>query len=68
KGRVLLVERLGGTSHVHFDLDGGGSRMMASIANDRPPELGDAITFHIPPGRVHLFGPDGTTILRTSAT
>lgn len=68
KGRVLLVERLGGTSHVHFDVDGGGSRMMASIANDRPPELGDAITFHIPPGRVHLFGPDGKAILETSAT
>ena len=68
KARVLLVERLGGTSHVHFDVDSGGSRMMASIANDRPPELGDAITFHIPPGRVHLFGPDGKAILGTSAT
>ncbi len=63
KGRVLLVERLGGTSHVHFDVDGGGTRMMASIANDRPPELGDAITLDIPPGRVHLFGPDGKAIL-----
>jgi len=63
-GRVLLVERLGGTSHVHFDVGGSGSgtRMMASIANDRPPELGETITVRVPTERVHLFAADGKTI------
>ena len=62
KGRVLLVERLGGTSHVHFDLEGSGSRMMASVANDQLPDLGETITVRVPPERVHFFGSDGKTI------
>jgi multiple sugar transport system ATP-binding protein len=61
-GRVLLVERLGGTSHIHFDLQGSGTRMMASVTNDRLPEIGEAITVHVPPERVHLFGSDGKAI------
>ena len=65
-GRVLLVERLGGTSHVHFDLAGGGNRMMAAVSNDRLPDVGDPITVSIPPGRVHLFGADGRTISHSS--
>jgi ABC-type sugar transport system ATPase subunit len=59
---VLLVERLGGTSHVHFDVEGTGNRMMASVANDRLPDVGDTITVRLPPERVHLFGSDGKTI------
>ena len=61
-GRVLLVERLGGTSHIHFDLQGSGSRMMASISDDRLPEIGETITVRVPPERVHLFGADGRAI------
>ena len=60
--RVLLVERLGGTSHVHFDVEGGGSRMMASVSNDRLPDVGETITVRVPPERVHLFGSDGGSI------
>jgi ABC-type sugar transport system ATPase subunit len=63
-GRVLLVERLGGSSHVHFDVDGGTSRLMASVSNDRLPEVGETITARVPPERVHLFGSDGKTISR----
>jgi ABC-type sugar transport system ATPase subunit len=59
KARVLLVERLGGTSHVHFDVEGGSNRMMASVSNDRLPEVGETITVRVPPERVHLFGSDG---------
>ena len=62
RGRVLLVERLGGTSHVHFDVEGGGNRMMASVVNDRLPEVGETITVRVPPERVHLFGSDGTAL------
>ena len=60
--RVLLVERLGGTSHVHFDVEGGGNRMMAAVSNDRLPDVGETITVRVPPERVHLFGSDGKTI------
>jgi len=62
RGRVLLVERLGGTSHVHFDVEGGRTRMMASVSNDRLPEVGETITVRVPPERVHMFGADGKAI------
>jgi multiple sugar transport system ATP-binding protein len=61
-GRVVLVERLGGTSHVHFDVEGGRNRMMASASNDRLPDVGQTITVRVPPERVHLFGVDGRAI------
>jgi len=60
-GRVVLVERLGATSHVHFDVD-GGTRMMASVMNDLLPNIGEAISVHIPAERVHLFATDGKSI------
>jgi ABC-type sugar transport system ATPase subunit len=59
-GRVVLVERLGGTSHIHFDV--GRHRMMASVSNDSLPDVGDNITIHVPAERVHLFGADGQTL------
>jgi multiple sugar transport system ATP-binding protein len=60
-GRVVLVERLGGTSHIHFDVE-GGSRMMASVLNDRLPDVGDTISVRVPPELVHLFAADGRSI------
>jgi ABC-type sugar transport system ATPase subunit len=60
-GRVVLVERLGGTSHIHFDVE-SGSRMMASVMNDRLPEVGEAISVHMHPERVHLFAADGRSM------
>lgn len=60
-GRVVLVERLGATSHVHFDVE-GGTRMMASVMNDRLPDIGEAISVRMPPERVHLFAADGRSI------
>jgi ABC-type sugar transport system ATPase subunit len=65
-GRVVLVERLGGTSHVHFDVEGGG-RMMASVMNDRLPDVGEAISVHMPPERVHLFAADGKSISNSAS-
>jgi len=61
-GRVLLVERLGGTSHIHFDVAGNTSRMLASVSADRLPEVGETITVRVPSERVHLFGADGKAI------
>jgi ABC-type sugar transport system ATPase subunit len=65
-GRVVLVERLGGTSHVHFDVL-GGNRMMASVLNDRLPEVGDTISVGVPPERVHLFAADGRSISNSAS-
>jgi len=65
-GRVVLVERLGGTSHIHFDMD-GGNRMMASVLNDRLPEVGETISVTVPPERVHLFAADGRSISNSAS-
>jgi multiple sugar transport system ATP-binding protein len=65
-GRVVLVERLGGTSHVHFDVL-GGSRMMASVLNDRLPDVGETISVRVPPDRVHLFAADGRSISNSAS-
>jgi multiple sugar transport system ATP-binding protein len=60
-GRVVLVERLGGTSHVHFEV--GLHRMMASVSTDALPTVGESITIRVPPERVHLFGGDGHAMI-----
>jgi multiple sugar transport system ATP-binding protein len=59
-GRVLLVERLGGTSHIHIEI--GPHRLMASISNDGLPEVGDLVVVRLPPARVHLFAADGRSL------
>jgi ABC-type sugar transport system ATPase subunit len=59
-GLVVLVERLGGTSHVHFDV--GLHRLMASVSNDSLPDVGETITVRVPAERVHLFGADGRAL------
>ena len=56
-GRVVLVERLGGTTHVHFDV--GSHRLMAAVAQDSVPDVGEAITVRIRAERVHLFDAGG---------
>src|SRR5512140_37750 len=53
EGRVVLVERLGGTSHIHFDA--GPHRLLAAVTNERLPEVGDAIAVRVHSERVHLF-------------
>jgi ABC-type sugar transport system ATPase subunit len=60
RGRVVLVERLGGTSHIHFDV--GRHRLLASVSNDSIAEVGDAITVRVPEDRLHLFGADGQAL------
>lgn len=53
QGRVVLVERLGGTSHIHFDA--GPHRMLAAVSNERLPDVGDEIDVRLNNERVHLF-------------
>jgi multiple sugar transport system ATP-binding protein len=59
-GRVVLVERLGGTSHVHFDV--GPHRLLASVSNLSLPDVGETIAVSVPADRVHLFGADGRAL------
>jgi multiple sugar transport system ATP-binding protein len=59
-GRVLLVERLGGTSHVHCEA--GPHRLLASVSTEHLPEVGDVVELHVPSARVHLFGADGRSL------
>ena len=60
-GRVLLVERLGGTSHVHCEV--GPHRLLASVSTEHLPEVGDLVDVHVPSARVHLFGEDGRSLV-----
>ncbi len=55
-GRVVLVERLGGTSHIHFDA--GPHRLLAAVTNERLPDVGDASAVRLHGERVHLFVDD----------
>ena len=59
-GRVVLVERLGGTSHVHCDV--GAHRLMASVSHGALPQVGDHVTVRVPSDRVHLFAADGRAL------
>jgi multiple sugar transport system ATP-binding protein len=60
-GRVVLVERLGGSTNVHFDA--GPHRMMASASSDPAADIGEEITVRMRSERVHLFGVDGRSLL-----
>jgi ABC-type sugar transport system ATPase subunit len=55
-GHVVLVELLGGTSHVHFEV--GPHRLMASVSTDTLPNVGETITVRVPSERAHVFGAD----------
>jgi len=60
-GRVVLVERLGGTSHIHFEV--GPHRLLASTTSDSLPDVGSNITIRVPAARAHLFDGDGRALL-----
>jgi ABC-type sugar transport system ATPase subunit len=55
-GRVVLVEMLGGTSHVHFQA--GPHRLLATVAGDQLPRVGEGITVRARTERAHLFAED----------
>jgi ABC-type sugar transport system ATPase subunit len=59
-GRVVLVERLGGTSHIHFDV--GPHRLLVAVSGDPLPEVGDGISLEVPAGRMHLFNEQGAVV------
>jgi ABC-type sugar transport system ATPase subunit len=60
-GRVVLVERLGGTSHVHFDA--GPHRLMVAVTSEPVPDVGECVAVRVRAERVHLFAADGRALL-----
>jgi ABC-type sugar transport system ATPase subunit len=60
-GRVLLVERLGGTSHIHVAV--GPHRLVASVTTDQLPAVGEMVELRFARARVHLFAKDGGSVL-----
>lgn len=65
RGRVVLVERLGGSAHAHIQV--GPHRLIACVSSDQSPDVGEAVTVRVPPARVHLFGEDGGALGSGSA-
>jgi ABC-type sugar transport system ATPase subunit len=61
RGRVLLVERLGGTSHIHFEV--ATNRLLVVAAGEPLPAVGDVVEVRIPPARVHLFDAAGRAVV-----
>ena len=59
-GRVLLVERLGGTSHIH--IGAGVNRLIAAVTGEPVPAVGVSIELVVPAARVHLFAADGRSL------
>ncbi len=59
-GRVVLVERLGGTSNVHFEV--GPHRLLASLSGDALPEVGATVGARVRSDRVFLFDSTGRAL------
>ena len=59
-GTVVLVERLGGTSHVHVDL--GPIRVIAAVGDREVPAVGAPVRLAPRPDRLHLFDAAGDAI------
>jgi multiple sugar transport system ATP-binding protein len=64
-GRVVLVERLGGTSHVHFDVD--ANRLLALVTHERLPAVGETVDVFLPSARAHLFAASGGALPNASS-
>jgi ABC-type sugar transport system ATPase subunit len=62
RGQVLLVERLGGTSHIHFEV--GANRLLVTATGEQLPAVDDVVDVRIPSHRLHLFGSDGRAFLK----
>ena len=62
-GTVVLVERLGGTSHVHVEV--GATRLLASVTGDDLPEIGAPVVLDPRADRLHLFDGQGAAIAVT---
>ncbi|KQN25499.1 hypothetical protein ASE86_04495 [Sphingomonas sp. Leaf33] len=61
-GAVELFERLGPLSFAHLGARGAVGTIVAQLPGDRGVTLGETLRFAAPPGRVHVFGADGSAL------
>jgi ABC-type sugar transport system ATPase subunit len=59
-GVVVLVERLGGTSHVHVEV--GPHRLLALHSSDALPDVGANVAARVRNERVHVFDATGRAL------
>jgi multiple sugar transport system ATP-binding protein len=58
RGRAVVIERLGGATLVHLAI-AGDETVTFQAGGDFDVRLDEMVDVGIPPGSVHLFGPDG---------
>jgi multiple sugar transport system ATP-binding protein len=59
-GRLVLVERLGGTTHLHVEVE--GRRIVAALATDRPVDADQPVRLAVDMRRIHFFAPGGEAL------
>jgi ABC-type sugar transport system ATPase subunit len=59
-GRVIVVEPQGGMAVIVIETSVG--RLNAIAETERTPNVGALIGVSFPPGRVHVFKPDGSNL------
>jgi len=60
EGRLVLVERPGGATHLHVDV--AGQRVIAALAADHAALADEAVRLAVDMQRVHFFAADGETL------
>jgi multiple sugar transport system ATP-binding protein len=66
EGTLVLVERLGGATHLHVEVS--GQRIIAAIAADSPVETDQPVRLAVDMRRVHFFAPGGKALTGPVAT
>ncbi|MBN2972963.1 sn-glycerol-3-phosphate ABC transporter ATP-binding protein UgpC [Roseomonas aeriglobus] len=65
RARVRFVEMLGGSSIVHYDLDGVDAEpLVRQITGNADVAVGDVVALSVAPEHVHLFDADGRAFPR----
>lgn len=63
-GKVLVVERLGGSTFVYFGIN-GEQTLTAAVGGNSPVKVGDTLTLGVNGATCHLFGTDGLALPQT---
>ncbi len=64
RGRLVLAEVLGATTHLHVEVE--GQRLVAAVPSGPPPAPDATVNLSVDPRRLHLFAADGSSLLRDS--
>ena len=61
KGKLATHERLGASTLLHLDV--GDHQLVANVPADIDAAIDDAVSVTLDPSRIHLFAPDGASLL-----